>query len=175
MQWYHMHNPIPDGLFTQAYALMQDAFPPTERRTFAGQRALLANPHYRLRVQTAAGSVTALMAVWEFSHFRFVEHIAVSPSLRGQGVGGKWIEEYVAADALPVILEVEPPETELAARRIGFYKRHGFHTSPFAYQQPSMQDGQPPIPLILMQSGAPLTKADFLQVRDTLYHEVYNR
>lgn len=173
MQWFHIGNPIPEHLFEQVYTLMQDSFPPAERRTFDGQRVLLSNPHYRLRIQAGSSAITAMMAVWEFTAFRFVEHIAISPSLRGQGLGGQWIDDYAADNSTPIILEVEPPETEIAARRIGFYQRHGFHACPFSYQQPSMQPGQPSIPLLLMQSGKPLTKSAFLQVRDTLYREVY--
>lgn len=175
MQWYHKGNPMPSELFEQVYTLMQTAFPPTERRTYDGQLALFANPYYQMRVQTEENTVAAIMAVWEFPAFRFVEHIAVSPSLRGQGLGGQWIDDYVTAASKPVILEVEPPDTQIAARRIGFYQRHGFHACAFPYQQPSMQTGQPSIPLLIMQSGAPLTKLEFAQVRDTLYSEVYQK
>ena len=71
------------------------------------------------------------------------------------------------------MLEVEPPETDIAARRIEFYKRNGFYFNNYDYTQPSMAVGQPSIPLRIMSFSRPLSQAEFVQVKDTLYSGVY--
>lgn len=173
---YHIDNPIPESRFDEVWNLFSTSLPANELRTYAGQKLLLENPPYHLLVRTDhTGHTTAAMAVWEFPMFRFIEHFAVDPSLRGQGTGGILLDQYVSTASSPVILEVEPPDTPTAARRIGFYERHGFYTAPFAYQQLPLREGDDPAPLLLMQYPVPLGEADFEQVRNILYREVYGK
>ena len=122
--------------FDKIFALMEVSFPESERRTYAGQKELLANQHYRLITETDNNNqIFAFLAAWEFPLFRFVEHIAVDPIMRGSGLGGKMMTKYMKESIKPILLEVEHPDTELAQRRIGFYERLGFHLNPFEYVQ----------------------------------------
>lgn len=173
---YHIGNPIPEPRFEEVWNLFSASLPANELRTYSGQRRLLEHPSYHLLVRTGhTGHTVAAMAAWEFPSFRFIEHFAVDPSLRGQGTGGFLLDQYTKTAPSPVILEVEPPDTHTAARRIDFYKRHGFHTAPFAYQQLPLREGDSPAPLLLMQYPIPLNKTAFEQVRDILYQEVYGK
>ena len=52
-----------------------------------------------------------------------------------------------------ICLEVELPETEMAARRIGFYERNGFYYNDYFYMQPPIAEGRNAIPLRLMTTG----------------------
>jgi len=160
--------------FDQIFAIMEASFPAIERRTYAGQKELLTDPHYRLITETDdKGSIIAFLAVWEFPMFRFVEHIAVDPSVRGGGLGGKLMNAYIRESSKPVILEVEPPETELAERRIGFYERLGFRLNPFDYLQPPLQTGLPELPLQMMSYPELLKDEEFSLFREMLYTRVY--
>lgn len=72
-----------------------------------------------------------------------------------------------------MVLEVEPPVTEQAIRRIKFYERLGYQTFPDAYYQPAYHEGYPPLELRLMQKG--LTPGEtFLSIKNQLYKYVYN-
>ena len=160
--------------FPEAFALLQEAFPDTEIRTREGQRALLSRPAYRLLLERAEdGSLAAVLAVWEFAAFRYVEHIAVSPAVRGQGLGGRLLAAYLSEAPSPVILEVEPPETETARRRIAFYLRLGFRLNPFPYFQPLLREGNRPLPLCIMSWPEPLEEPDFLPMKAEIYHAVF--
>lgn len=160
--------------FDEVYAIMKASFPDSERRTYAGQKELLADPHYRLITETDDNNdIIAFMAVWEFPQFRFVEHIAVDPDTRGSGIGGKLMSTYIGESAKHVILEVEPPDTDLAQRRISFYERLGFHLNSFEYVQPPIQTGQPDLPLKIMSYPQSLTEAEFVLYREILYAKVY--
>ncbi|GKV55925.1 N-acetyltransferase [Sporosarcina sp. NCCP-2222] len=160
--------------FDQLYALMEESFPISERRTYEGQKALLTDPHYRLVTKSDTNNqIIAFIASWEFTAFRFVEHIAVDPFMRGSGTGGKLMASYLEESLKPVILEVELPDTELAKRRIGFYERLGFHLNPFDYVQPPLQKGQADLPLYIMSYPRLITEEEFSQIREILYANVY--
>lgn len=163
-----------DIAFDRVYAIMKASFPNIERRTYAGQKALLDDPHYRLLTETDdEGNIIAFLAAWEFPAFRFVEHIAVDSKTRGGGTGGKLMNAFLAQSPKPVVLEVEPPETELQRRRVGFYERLGFQLNDYAYVQPPLRQGQPDFPLKLMSRPRLLTNDEFETCRDTLYKHVY--
>ncbi|WP_151736862.1 GNAT family N-acetyltransferase ['Paenibacillus yunnanensis' Narsing Rao et al. 2020] len=162
--------------FHEIYAIMEASFPEDEFRTFEGQRSLLRNPNYRLITEKdAAGVIQAFLAAWEFPLFRFVEHIAVSPRMRGGGLGRKLMERHLASSDKPVVLEVEPPMDELQKRRIGFYERLGFCLQTYEYRQPPLRPGQTGLPLQLMAYPRPVSEEEFRRIRDILYTEVYGQ
>lgn len=167
---------IDDKQFNEIYEIMEGSFPESEIRTYAGQRALLSNPNYRLITETdAEGKIIAFLASWEFSSFGFVEHFAVSSLLRGSGLGAKLLSQYIEQSQIPIRLEVELPEGEFAKRRIGFYERCGFHLNSYDYVQPPLREGQADLPLNIMSYPDPLAEAEFIHFRETVYTEVYKR
>lgn len=102
--------------FDEIFAIMEASFPTSEIRTFEGQQELLDVPDYRLITEmNSEGKIVAFMACWEFPGFRFVEHIAVDPSIRGGGIGKKLMTEYISLSNKPVLLEVERPLGEMEA------------------------------------------------------------
>jgi hypothetical protein len=72
-----------------------------------------------------------------------------------------------------VLIEVELPETEMARRRIGFYKRLGFcpHHD-IEYIQPPYSDGLSPLPLMLMTHGN-VDMSDWQRTVAPMLREVY--
>ena len=162
--------------FTQVFALMEKAFPKTEHRSQEGQHKLFQNPAYSYRIlQDEAGKFLGFLAVWNFHAFRFAEHFAVNENARGHGIGGQALQMWMKEEDTPVVLEVELPETEIARRRIGFYQRLGFVLNEFPYRQPSMQEGQPSIPLKIMSWPKALSQEVFAPWQQQIYHEVYGQ
>ena len=82
-----------------------------------------------------------------------------------------WMKE----EDTPMVLEVELPETEMAQRRIGFYQRLGFILNEFPYWQPSMQEGQPSIPLKIMSWPKALSQEQFTPWQQQIYQDVYGQ
>lgn len=163
------------GAFDQICALMEKSFPLEEYRPYPEQKALLSRPAYGLYAarNDREGNLLGFAAVWEWEDFAFIEHIAVSPDYRNGGLGGKLLDQVVALLEKPVCLEVEPPDGGMASRRIGFYQRHGFFLNPYPYTQPAISEGRSPIPLLIMTHGQEILEAEFLTIRNRLYHEVY--
>lgn len=161
--------------FEQIFALLKSSFPPEERRTYAEQRALLSKPLYRIygKKDTGSDAIVAMAAVWELEDLVFIEHLAVNPNYRNGGVGAEFLEELVQQFSNMICLEVEPPMTELARRRIGFYERNGFCYNAYPYMQPSISKGRSPIALKLMTYGHTISTEEFEQMRDVLYRIVY--
>ncbi len=161
--------------FDEAYRLMELSFPEEERRTYREQKELLTNPRYRIYVpeESQSGRLQAFAAVWEFDTFAFIEHLAVDPAYRNQGIGAKLLNALVKSMGKPVCLEVEPPDSEIASRRISFYKRNHFFFNAYHYIQPSISAGRKAIPLFLMTSERSVTKPEFEAIRDILYKYVY--
>lgn len=161
--------------FPEVYAIMEKAFPESERRDIDGQRKLLGNPYYHYYILRTDGKISAFLAIWEFPEINFIEHFAVAESLRGKGVGKKFLSAYLSSADKPVFLEVEPPENDIAVRRIGFYKRLGFHLNSFPYFQPALQEGQKPIPLKIMTYPEPISEENFLRYKKTAFKHAYQK
>ena len=156
--------------FPKLYKLLEDSFPIDEYRPREAQLAVLDDPRYTLLTNADR---TALISLWQFEGFAFIEHFAVSPERRNHGLGASILQEVLASLACPVCLEAELPETVLAKRRLGFYSRNGFAVNPFPYYQPAYTPDQHSVPMQIL-STFPLTQEQFEHIRDTLYREVYH-
>ncbi len=162
--------------FDTIYHLMEVSFPSDEYRTYEEQKALLSNPVYNIYVlYDESQDVKAFIVVWEFNKFAFIEHFVVNPEHRNGGIGANMLNELVELLGKTVCLEVEPPETEMASSRSGFYKRNNFFINEYPYIQPPISQGKNAIPLIIMTSGSKVDEETFEQIKRTLYTEVYNR
>lgn len=160
--------------FDRVFSLMERSFPPDEYRGYDGQRALLREPAYTIYVDPDEGDIPrGFVTVWQFDDFAFVEHLATEPSCRGQGRGSAILHELSGRLGCRIVLEVELPETEIAARRIEFYRRNGFVTNDYPYIQPAYSVEKHALPLILMTTDGPVSQTEFRSIRDALYRTVY--
>ena len=158
--------------FDAVFRLLAQSFPAGERRDAAGQCALLSDSAYHIDILRApSGGVQALMALWDFDDFVFFEHFAVDPACRNGGIGGLF-----ARYDKPACLEAELPETELAARRIGFYERHGFTVNAdYPYFQPALTPGGSPLSMHLLTTGDARTAAELRAIETLVHTRVYGK
>ena len=163
--------------FDQMFSLMERSFPEDERRDYNGQRELFAEPAYKLYAKRSPedGALQAFLALWELGDMAYIEHFAVDPDCRNGGLGGKILQKVIEDTDMRICLEVELPETEMAARRIGFYERNGFVMNPFEYMQPAMGEDRHAIPLRIMSYPKRLLADEFETMRDVLYCHVYRQ
>ena len=170
-----MIRPMAPELFPSVYQLMEQSFPKDEYRPFPAQKALLEEPGYRLWVMEEQGELLGFCALWELEQCLFLEHLAVAPGQRNRGLGARFLRELREQYGMPLCLEVELPESDLARRRIGFYERNGFVLNHYPYQMPALAPGQSPVPLLLMTSPYPLSPEEFPRVKEALYKIVYHQ
>lgn len=160
--------------FDKVYSIMEDSFPLDEYRPYDEQKKLLCKKVYKIYImKTNIGEIAAFIAVWEFDEFLFVEHFAVEKSLRNKGLGSLVINEIIQMTNTMICLEVEPPETAITKRRIGFYKRNGLYLNTYPYLQPPISKGKNPVPLMIMTSKE-VDEETFKFIKDKLYKNVYN-
>lgn len=161
--------------FDAFFSLLEVSFPPDEYRNYAEQKALLTDARYSIYVlpDTANVRIQAVITVWQFADFAFIEHFAVNPVYRNQGLGARILREIGRLLPCPLCLEAELPKTDLAERRIGFYKRNGFFVNDYPYIQPSYSEGKNPVPLLIMTTSGSVSAERFCAIRKTLYSEVY--
>ncbi len=161
--------------FDEIFTILEEAFPPSERRTKADQRKLLDLEEYTIFGLKESGSLIGFVAEWEGPEYRFVEHFVVSETFRGNGAGSKLLNEYHDLSDKPVVLEVEPPENDIQKKRIKFYQRNGYHLTDYSYVQPTINADIKGVPLVLMTYPDGLTDARFSSVKDWLFTTVYNK
>ncbi len=155
----------------EAKALFDEAFPLAERRPWPKQLQLLAERKLQLVELRKDGAFAGFVFYWWLTSFSFIEYIAIAPAARGGGAGS-YVMQLMADKLGAIVLEVEPPDTEQAIRRIHFYERLGYHTFPDLYEQPPHHPGYGPLPLRLMYLHLP-EDLTFATIKQTLYKEVY--
>ena len=162
--------------FDSVFQLMEVSFPKEEHRPYTAQKALLQKPAYDIyTLADTDRQLKAFMAVWDFPSLLYVEHFAVNPACRNGGIGAKMLQEMSERFGKMLCLEVEPPENELAVRRVRFYQRNDFYFNDYPYIQPAMAKHLSAIPLYIMTSGKAINQTEFHQIKDLLYTHVYEQ
>ena len=159
--------------FDEVYSIMEKSFPPDEIRPYDEQKALLSNDFHRVYTLIDGDRICSVAATWQFSEVLFIEHLATDSDLRGRGMGVQILDFLTENEKRTVCLEVEPPENELARRRIAFYERQGFNLNEYPYIQPAISYGRSPIPLMIMTHSRKIDKCEFEGIKRLLYKEVY--
>lgn len=169
--------------FEDIYEILVSSFPRDERRDRAGQLKIFESPEYMVlgicegELSECAASdknpCAAIMALWDFGSFVYLEHFAVKENMRNGGIGKKMLKEMIESFGKPVVLEVEPPEDDLTKRRIAFYQRNGFALNHYDYIQLAYTEEENSIPLMIMSYPNSLSEKEFINVRNTIYRELF--
>ncbi|MDR6565407.1 GNAT family N-acetyltransferase [Chitinophaga ginsengisegetis] len=154
--------------------LYEEAFPEEERRPWNQQLSLVASGKLQLLRIVREDAFAGFIFYWNLPAFSFIEHFAIHPAARGGGAGTQ-VMQLMEAQLNGIVLEVEPPVTEQAIRRIKFYERLGYQTFAESYYQPPYYPHYPPLELRLMQKGLPPAAATFPDIKNQLYKYVYNK
>lgn len=147
-----------DEAFSFVLSLYRKSFPREERRCeteFCD--LLLSDPRFKLFLILWKERLAGFLSGWVFEDFLFGEHFAISPQLRGGGIGRELIEFLWKKPLVkPWIFEVEPPVSDIALRRLEFYRSLGAEILTREYFQPPYRHGEAPFPLYLMGVGEDL-------------------
>lgn len=163
-----------DAHLSEARQIYTSSFPLCEQRPWNSIICPQSDHGPILRgVFTPDNTLAAIVSYWHFDRFIYIEHLATSPEMRGNGLGAGALRLLGQIDPdKPVVLEVEPPadDNPLAARRIGFYRRNGFFLLDHEYIQPPYAPGLPSVELKLMSTDSGI---DCIETEATLHREVY--
>lgn len=159
-----------------AWELYEQAFPYNERWSPEGYDRALADPLFEADGIWRGEELIGLLFHWDAGGYRYVEHLAVSPALRGQNMGSEALAAFCRKVGR-VILEIDPPVDDISIRRQHFYERLGFVTNPYEYIHPSFRRPFTPHKLVLMSYPAAITYeeargfADFVRENVLRYSE----
>ena len=144
------------------------AYAPATSTAIAKLIAETFDPRYIAAVEGGRAENSALLSQ-RFDTIFFTGSVAV----------GKVVMEAAAKNLTPVTLELggkspvivdKTADVKLAARRIGFYVRHGFTVNAdYAYFQPALVPGGDPLPMHLLTTGGACTACE-LRAMETLVH-----
>lgn len=151
------------------YSQMEKNFIREEIRDFADAKAVFDNEKYTVYHVNEGGINVGFMCVWAICGITFLEHFVVYEPYRGKGYGGRAFDILKNSSKL-LVLECEPPVTEVQKKRVDFYIRHGMVVNEQNYLQPPYRKGGEGCNLKLL-SSTKLT--EFEKTVSVIYKEVY--
>lgn len=156
----YQYASVSNPLISDIKELYISAFPKNERRDFDAFASLLANPDSHFSVICAIddeeqpGRMLAFISFWELGEITYLEHFAVIPQMRGRSIGRTMLRHFLDNIASRIVLEVEPPTTDIACRRIRFYESIGLTLrNDIDYIQPPYSPEKESLELKLMTHG----------------------
>ena len=158
------------GDFDSVYDAIESSFIPEERRDREDARRLMNEGRYTLLHVVDKEERVGFLTVWELEGFAFVEHFVTYEKFRNKGYGSAALE-LLKARYENIVLEAEPPDEGIAARRIAFYERCGFCRNKQYYLQPPYRKDASGVELVLM--SLPAVPEDFDSVANEIYLKVY--
>jgi len=159
--------------FETAWGIYTGAFADFECRSRPEQTWIMREPNYRFSAVMLERVLVGVLACWKLSGFCFVEHVAVSPAYRSNGIGQRTLKLLIRHVARPVVVDVEPfGSNRLASRRVAFYARLGFKYCVSPVTLPPYA-GKTTEPSNLMAWPVVLDRAGRERVFETIRSEVY--
>ncbi|MBQ8001123.1 MAG: GNAT family N-acetyltransferase [Ruminococcus sp.] len=160
--------------FNEAYDILESSFIPAELKPRDVLLSQWKNGEVNIAVQETDGEISGVITLWEFPEFVFAENFAVKEDFRNKGIGAALLRDVISKYSdKRIILEVEPPESDLQKRRIMFYERNGFTLSPFGYIQPALRAGCDDVKLQIMHTGDNLCDKEFNNIKTEVFTTVY--
>lgn len=118
--------------FRNTWSLYEKSFPVAEQRKSEDHLRASQDQHFHPMSAFEDDEFIGFIFYWEWDNYRYVEHMAVKPALRGEGYGSQ-ILKWVCDREHTIILEIDPLINELSVRRLQFYERSGFTLTPFRF------------------------------------------
>ena len=118
--------------WNKVWKLYEDSFPVAERRKTADHLRACSDDRFHPLSVWEGHQLIGLMFFWEWDSYRYLEHLAVNPELRGYGHGSQLLT-HLRDSEHTIILEIDPLINELSVRRLQFYERAGYTLTPYRF------------------------------------------
>ncbi len=159
--------------FPEVWELYLSAFPYPEQRSPEDMVRVCAHKDYHLEAWVEGEELLGFIEWWHCGNLRFIEHYAIHPNHRSSGYGSRFLQEWLNASELPVLLEIEPVIDDITRRRQIFYHRLGFKDNPdIDYWLPPYHIELQVINLWVMTYPGFLTEADYALFKQKLVREI---
>ncbi len=128
-------NSKEDKYFDDAMKIYEASFPIFEQRTLKNQIEALENEMYYSSIICENGKLIGIIFYWKYGKYTYIEHLSISPSLRGKNYGSKILRDF-CKDNKDTILEIDNPIDEMSIKRLKFYSKIGFKLQDFEHIHP---------------------------------------
>lgn len=145
-----------DKGWAEAWSIYQASFPPFEQWHEECYSRAFSDPRFEADGIWRGDELVGIIFHWDAGEYRYVEHLAISPALRGQNIGSIALSAFCRKVG-KVILEIDPPVDEISIRRERFYRHIGFFINPYEYIHPSFRKPFQPHQLFLMSYPTAIT------------------
>ena len=136
------------------------------------RRMIGATPAMHFNMIESDGELCGLFVYWDMGEFYYLEHLAVAPHMRNRKIGQQVLEHVETSLPGIRLLEVEPAEDELTARRVAFYRRNGYRIVDRSYVQPSYENFGDAAPLWIMGNDTPERLPEFIErIKKEVYRD----
>ena len=163
---------VSDDRFEIVFNKMTDAFPYEERRSPLAQKKCMGDERFHFLEILDDTVPVGFIALWDFSDYIYIEHLAIDSDKRSGGYGSKTLNEIKNMYDKKIILEAEAPETEQQKKRINFYNKAGFKVNNYDYEQPSYHGGDG-VPLMILSYPDFITEEEFEKFVSETKNSVY--
>lgn len=162
-----------EELFELCWSLYIGSFPYDERRDEAYHLQTIERKNYLFEAIYDDDLFVGILGWWDFEDVRYIEHFAITPSLRSGGYGRRVLESFMVESDKMILLEVEHPVDELQRRRIGFYERLGFKLNDHHYSHPAYHIGDSRVSLLIMTYPEAISQSDLTNFTDRYLAEIH--
>lgn len=160
-----------DKYFNEAMKIYESSFPIFEQRTIKDQIEALKDKNFYSTIICENNRLIGLLFYWKYKKYTYIEHLAISPSLRGQNYGSKILKAF-CKDNENTILEIDNPVDEISIKRLSFYSKLGFKLQEFEHVHPPYRKGYNGHNLKIMSFNRDLSKDEYDEFNSFLKDDV---
>jgi len=163
-----------DPLYESFRIIYDVSFPIYEQRTVAQQEYAFSFSCYYLEAYIVDEALIGFIAYWEFTSYLYVEHFAIHPDQRGKGTGKKILEHLIQIHPKYILLEIDPVQDEISARRLHFYRSLGFIENSYQHIHPAYRKGYEGHNLVVLTTERMISPEEYTTFAYDLSHMVMN-
>jgi ribosomal protein S18 acetylase RimI-like enzyme len=146
--------------FLRVYEL---SFPLNERRTGVQQSDIFNKSDYNLYTYISDNHFIGFISFWPAKEFIFLEHLAIAPEYRNQGLGNTILNSFIENNSISIILEIEPPVDETSRSRLRFYESLNFKQNDHTHYQPAYHNGDEPVEMKILTYPGMISEINYHQ------------
>lgn len=161
-------------LFATFKSLYSISFPEFEQRTEVQQESALLQKNYHLIAYREETNFIGFIAYWEFDSYIYIEHFAITHTIRGKGYGFKILNDFIHSNAKIVLLEIDPIVDDISDARLRFYEKCGFLINSHKHIHPPYREGYQGHQLLILTTQREITSTEYEAFNTDLQSIVMN-
>ncbi|HAG44607.1 MAG TPA: N-acetyltransferase, partial [Clostridium sp.] len=98
-------NSSDNNYFDDVMNIYKASFPIFEQRTIKDQMDVLKDDKYNCMAVCESNKLVGILLYWDLDNCKYIEHLAISPSIRGKNYGSRILKEFCENNET-IVLEI---------------------------------------------------------------------